>query len=379
MPAPTVQRSVAVAALALSACAAQKTREPAADTGQGIRVPAEWEKQEAVWLQWPRSYESSDEPDFARIVATTLQYEDTHILTHDARTRSSAELALTADGGMAEAVVGGASNVGGFHLVWHDIANDNGWMRDNGPVYVREDGQLRIQDWGFDAWGGAFGRDVAYANDDAVPVAIGEHLELPVDAVDIVHERGNLEFNGTDTVVLNWTVIGDSNRNPGITKEDVESAMKDRFGVERVVLLEGAPGGDLTGGHVDGIARFIDAQRVVVADCSANSACEPGGADDQIYDSAASVIAAAGLTVLRWPFATSVRYRGVDMDTDYMNWLVGNDFVLTVGFGDVDADAAAKAQLEEWFPGRDVHLIDTLESWYNGGGVHCHTNDQPAL
>ena len=155
--------------------------------------------------------------------------------------------------------------------------------------------------------------------------------------------------------------------------------METWFGVSRVVLLEGVPEGDLTKGHVDGFARFIDPQRVVVADCSEASACRPGGADDQIYDDAAARIEAAGLEVIRWPFASSVDYGRFTFDTDYMNWLVGNGFVITVGFGDSAADASAKAQLEEWFPGRDVYVIEMLASWAAGGGVHCHTNDQPAL
>ena len=62
-----------------------------------------------------------------------------------------------------------------------------------------------------------------------------------------------------------------------------------------------------------------------------------------------------------------------------MNWLVGNGFVITVGFDNPETDAAAKARLEQYFPGRDVYVIETLASWATGGGVHCHTNDQPAI
>lgn len=211
-----------------------------------------------------------------------------------------------------------------------------------------------------------------------MPVAVGAFLDLPVDPVDLVHERGNLEFNGSDAVILNWSTIGDARRNPGITREVVERAMEQHFGVSRVVVVEGVPEGDLTGGHIDGIARFIDEDRVVVADCSESSHCKPGGHDDQVYDAAAEAIAAHGLEVIRWPFAGAVDYRDATFDTDYMNWLVGNGFVATVGFDNPATDDDARAQLEAWFPGREVYIIETLESWYAGGGVHCHTNDQPA-
>ena len=350
--------------------------DTASAQGVSVRTPAEWEEQEAVWLQWPRSYEASYESDFSKIIAEILKHEAVHVLVHDAATRASAEASLAADGGLSTAVISGEASAQGFTLTWHEIPNDSAWIRDNGPRYVIQDGQMRIQDWGFDAWGGAFGADVGYTDDDAVPAAIGAVLDMPVDTVDLVHERGDLEFNGTDTVLLNWSVIGDPARNPGLTREAAEEAMKQHFGVSRVVMIEGSPTYDLTGGHIDGIARFIDADRVVVADCSEASDCQPGGKDDQIYDAAAETIEAAGLTVIRWPFETTVRYRGVPMDTDYMNWLVGNGFVIAVGFGDETADANAKAQLEEWFPGREVTVIEMLASWYAGGGVHCHTNDQ---
>lgn len=378
---------IALAALAaLAGCGpADKGSADTADSGDtadlapSLRVPAEWEPQDAIWLQWPQRWESSYEPAFSRIISKVIQYEDVHILTNDAPTRASAEASLADDGGLDAAVVGGEPSAQGYRITWHEIPNDSAWLRDNGPRYVIQDGELRIQDWGFDAWGGAFGADIPYEADDAVPQALGDLLGLPVDPVELVHERGDLEFNGVDTVILNWTVIGDEARNPGLTREQAVAAMEERFGVTRVVLIEGAPEGDLTGGHVDGIARFIDADQVVVADCSDASACAPDGHDDQIYDGAAAALSDAGLDVIRWPFAGSVAYRGEAFDTDYMNWLVGNGFVITVGFDDPELDDAAVAQLEEWFPDRDVYSVETLASWYAGGGVHCHTNDQPSF
>ncbi|MEM1417404.1 MAG: agmatine deiminase family protein [Myxococcota bacterium] len=349
---------------------------PTYPAGAMLRVPAEWEPQEAIWLQWPRAAERSYEPALARVVATIVRYEDVHVLVHDASTRRSALAALTEIGGLDADVATGAASPEGFTITWHDVPNDNAWMRDNGPRYVLVDGALRLQNWAFDAWGGGFGR-VPFRQDDAVPNAVGEILGLPVDPVGVVHERGDLEFNGEDAVLLNWSVIGDPARNPGMTRERAIQAMQTSFGVERVVLLEGVPMGDATRGHVDGIARFVDADTVVVADCSQGSHCAPGGPDDRVYDDAAARIAAAGFEVVRFPFLAAVPYRDAVFDTDYMNWLVGNGFVITVGFGHAEADRDAEARLREWFPGRDVYVIEMLESWYAGGGVHCHTNDQP--
>jgi PKD repeat protein len=208
---------------------------------------------------------------------------------------------------------------------------------------------------------------------------VGAHLGMPVDHVNIVHERGNLEFNGVDTVILNWNVIGNPNRGNGYAnKAAAEVDLKNWFGVSKVIWADGPITGDDTGGHIDGIARFIDANRVVVGNCTVNGACQPGDSDDQVYDGVAAELTAAGFEVIRMNFDAEITYGGYTFDADYLNWGVGDGWVILVGFDNPATDNAAKAQLAAWFPGREVFVIEMLESWINGGGVHCHTNDQPA-
>ncbi len=333
-----------------------------------IRVPAEWEPQEAIWLQWPERFEKAHQPAFAQITNVIVQYQKLHILCDNHTLRNAARAAIRAAGG----------NPDDDNITWHLIANDNAWMRDNGPLYVVQDGQMRIQNWQFDAWGGAFGDAVAYRKDNAVPVAIGAYLNMPVDTIDIVHERGNLEFNGKDTVILNWSTIGDPRRNPLYTRNEAIADMKKYFGVSKVVLIEGVHEGDFTNGHIDGIARFINENTVVVPQCTQRSLCKPGdGKDDKVNQDAADAIAAAGLTVIRMPLEGAVTYQGDSFDATYMNWVVGNGFVIVAGFDNPATDAPAKARIQSYFPHRNVHLIEMLASWRAGGGAHCHTNDQP--
>ena len=141
-----------------------------------------------------------------------VRYETLRILHASARIMADARAAIAREGGDPDHP----------NIVWHAIANDNAWMRDNGPVYVVEDGRLRVQSWSFNAWGGAFGADVPYRLDDQVPAKVADTMGLPVDFVDIVHERGNLEFNGVDTVMVNWSVMGDPRRNASYTREQAE-------------------------------------------------------------------------------------------------------------------------------------------------------------
>lgn len=333
------------------------------------RVPAEWEPQEAIWIQWPGRWEKEHERAFAKMAGVISRYETLHILYHSDKIYAEARKAIQEIG----------ANPQSNNIQWHAVPYNNAWMRDNGPVYVVNGSEIRIQNWGFDAWGGAFGSAVPFELDNLVPDRVGAILDMPVDRVDIVHERGNLEFNGLDTVILNWSTISDPNRNADYSKEQAERDLKARFGVSNVIFIEGVPSGDRTRGHIDGIARFIGTRTVVVLQCTSRSACRPESKDGKIFDKAAETIEAAGLNVIREPIEGSVNYKSENFDTNYMNWLVGNGFVIVVGFGNPETDTAAKSRIEGYFPNRDVHVIEMLSSWAAGGGAHCHTNDQPAI
>ena len=336
---------------------------------QTNRVPAEWEPQEAIWMQWPGYWEKNLEITFAKIADIISQYEKIHILYHSKQIYVDAQKALRDIGADPE----------NKNIYWHKVPYDNAWMRDNGPIYVLNNNELRIQNWNFDAWGGAFGSDISFKLDNAVPDRVGAILDVAVDQIDIVHERGNLEFNGSDTVILNWSTIGDPSRNLNYDKQQAELDLKKHFGVTNVIFIEGIPDGDLTKGHIDGIARFIGPKSVVVLQCTTESSCRLDSKDAEIYNNAAKIIKEAGFNVIREPIEGFVNYNNQIFDTNYMNWLVGNGFVIVPGFGNPDTDIPAKSRIESYFPNRDVHLIEMLSSWAAGGGVHCHTNDQPAF
>ena len=331
------------------------------------RVPAEWERQEAIWMQWPGYWEKDYEITFAKISEIVSRYEKLNILYDSKQIYEDAQKAI-------RDIEADPNNK---NIYWHKVPNDNAWMRDNGPVYVIDNNELRIQNWNFDAWGGAFGSDISFKLDNTIPDKVGEILGLPVDHIDIVHERGNLEFNGSDTVILNWSTIGDTNRNLNYNKQQAEIDLKKHFGVTKVIFIEGVPDGDLTKGHIDGIARFIGLRTVVVVECTTQSLCQPGSKDAEIYDKAAEIISKAGFQIKREPIEGFVKYNDQMFDTNYMNWLVGNGFVIVPGFGNPETDIPAKSRIQSYFPNRKVYLIEMLSSWAAGGGVHCHTNDQP--
>jgi agmatine deiminase len=318
--------------------------EPDAAAGTGVRAPAEWEAQAAIWMQWPNERESAMRPAFADIIDVVQRYEPIHLLTSSEPEKAEAEKFLS------------ERRVPGSNITWHIVPVDSAWMRDNGPVYVTNGANLRIQNWRFDAWGGNFGDDVPFESDNLVPDYVAEHLGIASeDHQGYVLERGNLEFNGAGTLVLNWDCQDD--RNPGMTRAEHEAILKGAFGVTRIIWAYGHWPQDGTTGHIDGYARFIDVDSIAIADYGKDAS--------ETEKKLAAACEEAGLEVIWHP--------------GDVNWLVGNGFVVSGAVGDDAADAKAKSHLESLFPGRDVHLLDVKTIWDGGGGVHCVTNDEPLL
>ncbi len=334
-----------------------------------VRIPGEWEPQGATWMQWPTQWEASLRPDFSRVITVVQKYQPVHLLVLDKGLEKNAREQIAAVGGDPDAVT------------FHEIPYDNSWMRDNGPVYARRTsggdslsgGTVELQDWSFDAWGGNFGADIPFDQDDAVPAAIAALLDIDrVEYSDYVLERGNLEANGDDTVVLGWDCQAD--RNPDWTQEATEVLLRERFGATQVLWVYGHDAEDLTTGHIDGVVRFVNGTTAAVA-----RSLIPGDPSAAQLEDAADLLSGAGFDVVRVDVPGTVSYKGSDLPVMYMNWLVGNGFVAAMAFGNPEWDDAARATIEGLFPGRTVHMVEALELWYNGGGLHCITNDQPEL
>ena len=322
-----------------------------------VRVPAEWEPQEAVWMQWPPAIEGTYKPNFADIIEAAQSHQPVELLVMSTSDERAARSYLSRRGVSLDNV--------GFHIVKHDWS----WMRDNGPIYVERNGEAVIQDWGFDGWGG-YAKKVR--RDDAVPCQVADAEDVSCeDHNGFVTERGTMEFNGEGAMITSWTVLHD--RNPMMTKADMERYFLAELGVTQTVWLEGSPSDDITGGHTDGVARFIDASTVAVA-----RYLDRDHQDAWVYDLAAEEIAAAGFDVVRMDVPGEITYKGARMSVNYMNWLVINDAVILTGFGTPSWDQAAARTVEGYFPGREVYVVNGLELWYYGGGIHCVTNDQPA-
>lgn len=333
------------ASAGLVACSTDTIPTVASETSaktSNVRVPAEWEAQAAVWMQYPDQWEADMRPAFARIVAVIQKYQPVHMLTRTEQEKSQAQQFLTENGVVDK------------NIQWHVVPFDNAWMRDNGPIYVTDGNKTWIQNWGFNGWGGNFGSDVSYTNDNLIPDYVAKQLNVESEQyLDYILEKGNVEVNGDGVLVINWDC--QDQRNPGMTAQEHEAILKEKLGVHTIVWAYGHYPGDGTTGHIDGTARFINSNTLAV------TVLEDTTRDEQLVSDAE----AAGLTVQR--------YDGNP------NWLIGNGFIAAMADNDEEYNKELQAKLESFYPDRDVYLIETSTIAKAGGGIHCVTNDQPLI
>ncbi len=306
---------------------------------QNARVPAEWEPHGATWMQWALDWEASMRQPFADIVEIVKQYEPVHLIAISEAEKTEAIEFLA------------NQRVTQDNITWHICDVDNSWMRDNGPIYVTDGEKTWIQNWKFDGWGTGFG-NIPCEYDNQIPVKVAEYLRVEVeDRQDFVLEKGNVEVNGNGILVINWDCQKD--RNPNVPQAYQETVLKNALGVSKVIWAYGHYQGDETIGHIDGTARFIDENTIAISDY-----------ESDLENNLALSCRNAGLEVIMYP--------------GDLNWLVGNGFVVAMGKGNAN-DNPLKAELEELWPNRDIHVIDGSNIVGLGGGIHCVTNDQPVI
>ncbi|HEX2450670.1 MAG TPA: agmatine deiminase family protein [Gemmatimonadales bacterium] len=340
----------------------------------GYRMPAEWEPHRGTWLSWPHKEESwpgkfGPVPGiFARMVGELAEGEEVHInvvgpaMEHDVRQ-------LLAHAGVA------AGNVF-FH---HHPTND-AWCRDHGPIFiermVRGAREQAIVDWGYNAWGGKY---PPWDLDDVVPTRIARELDLPVFAPGIVMEGGSIEVNGRGTLLTTEACLLNPNRNPHLSRREIERSLHDYLGVVNLLWLGDGIEGDDTDGHVDDLTRFVDEQTVVtvVENDSADANYAP--LQDNL-DRLARMSDQDGrpLRIETLPMPPPLYHDGQRLPASYANFYVGNRVVLLPGYHP-ETDAIACDTLQRLFPGRRVVTIDCTDLVWGLGAFHCVTQQWPAL
>ncbi|MDD1750991.1 MAG: agmatine deiminase family protein, partial [Methanothrix sp.] len=216
----------------------------------GYRMPAEWERHDAIWLSWP--YDLDSFPEIDRV-------EQSYISIIKAIHEGEMVNLLVKDEPMLNRVVdllrGAEVRLG--RVKFHILSYADVWFRDYGPTFVVncEKKKLAMVNWIFNAWGEKY---EGMRGDSNIPCLINDDLKLECFQSGIVLEGGSIEVNGCGTVLTTEQCLLNKNRNPGLDKEEIEAYLREYLGVSKVIWLKQGITGDDTDGHVDDIARFVD-------------------------------------------------------------------------------------------------------------------------
>jgi agmatine deiminase len=340
----------------------------------GFRMPAEWEPHASTWLTWPRP-DGISFPDryfavpliYGKLIGQLVQFEDVNISVWDT------EMEIWVRDLLKE------MRVPLDRVHFHNFPAYEPWCRDHGPIFlVRDVAGVRekaVVDWDYNAWGGKY---PPFDLDDVIPQHVSSLRELPLFSPGIVLEGGSIDGNGHGTLLTTESCLLNPNRNPHLSKEQIEQSLRDHLGVTNILWLGDGIVGDDTDGHVDDLARFVSANTVVTvveddpADANhsvlQDNLCRLRGMRDQNGNI---------LRVVQLPMPGPVESQGQRLPASYANFYIANGLVLVPTYRDPN-DAEALSILGKLFPERRVIGIDSTDLVWGLGSFHCITQQEPA-
>lgn len=344
-------------------------------------MPAEWEPHASTWIAWPHN--KSDWPGkfepipwvYAEVVRHLAAAERVNIVIQDAKLESRAKTILK------------LANAPLANVKFHRWKTDRAWTRDSGPIFVKAvaSGQRVALNWSFNAWA----KYSNWKNDNELPMHVTRKLGLeeiaPAISTDgdhlqrLVLEGGSIDVNGRGTMLTTEECLLSKvqQRNPGVTREELEMVFSVLLGVRQVIWLGNGIAGDDTHGHVDDLARFVAADTVLTA-------VERDPADvnyARLQDNLKRLRTATDqegkrLKVIELPMPAPVVFDGRRLPASYANFYIANGLILVPTFNDPN-DRVALNTLAELFPKRKVVGIHCADFIWGFGAIHCMTQQEP--
>jgi agmatine deiminase len=301
------------------------------------------------------------------MIRTLSFYEKVNVLVNDEATRQRVRAQLQDAGA-------NMAGVSFFHIPTVDV-----WMRDYGPTFVtrsRQENPLALNDWIFNGWGGKYS---AYEEDDSVARGIASLLKVPIFAHAVVLEGGSIEVNGCGTCLTTEQCLLNKNRNPQMSRLQLERFLKDSLGAPHLIWLAQGILGDDTDGHIDDIARFVNPTTVVCV-VEEDARDENYAALHENYERLQGATDQDGrrLSIISLPSPDPVYCNGSRLPASYANFYIANGVILVPLFDDA-SDGKAMGILKELFPGREVVGLACRAVVAGLGAIHCVTQQQPKV
>jgi len=346
---------------------AAMTNQPFDATAAGLHMPPEWAPQAATWLGWPvlagrEALWGDHYPQvcqaFALLARTVARYQRCEVAAH-------APLAAE------------ARRLCGPTVRVHALALEDNWVRDCGPIFLVDAAAQRLAAAGFafNAWGEKYQPygGCARLADDLAALA-----GAPLHRSPMVLEGGSFYVDGEGTLLTTESCLLHPNRNPHLTRAEIEAELRRMLGVRHIVWLPGHAAEVETDGHVDGIASFVAPGRILFnAPGPDRGAYHLAMAENRRALELARDAQGRRFELIDLPAPRGAPTWGSPRFCDtYANYILVNGAVISTAFG-VAEDEAARAVFARAFPGRDVHLLDIAAISMGGGASHCSTQQQP--
>lgn len=336
----------------------------------GYRMPAEWEPQEAMWLAWPYNLETWEghlegtEEAYVRMIEALAPHQTVHLLVPNAQVQERAAKKLQ------------SLRIPSSSLQLHQIETGDVWIRDYGPIFiVNAAGKVAWTKWGYNAYGNKYD-DLLIGNEVPGKMPL-QHL--PRFDPGMILEGGSVDVNGRGTLLTTEECLLSPDRNPDLSREQIEERLRDYLGATNILWLWRGIAGDDTTGHIDALARFV-APSTVIAVSEDDSSDENY---EQLRQNCERLRAmrdetGAPLTVLKMPMPRSFVVDGRRMAATYANFAIANGVVLVPTYAQ-PSDDTALAIFREAFPDRRVVGIDGRELVWGCGSIHCATQQMPKM
>jgi agmatine deiminase len=350
----------------------------------GFAMPAEFAPHAGCWMLWP------ERPDNWRLGAVPAQRAFVNVATAIARFEPVTMGVSGAQFEFARAQLPA-------HIRLVEISHDDAWMRDVGPTFVtHEQGTRRGIDWRFNAWGGVQdGLYFPWDQDDLVAQKVLEIEGCDRYRAPIVNEGGAIHVDGEGTALVTEQVLLNPNRNPGMSREQLERRLMDYLGVQKVLWLGDGVVDDETGGHIDNLACFVKPATVALT-WTDNRRDPQFAVSRDAFERLAAARDARGrrVEVVKLPMPGPLRFTaeetvgvqvrdkvrgriaGMRLAASYVNFYIANGGIV-MPLLDPRTDKPAAAKLKRAFPGRKVVGVPAREILLGGGNIHCITQQVP--
>jgi agmatine deiminase len=324
--------------------------------------PPEWQTHKSTWFAFPHNLSEWNisrlqkiQDWFINLYDLVLDYEDIDLIF------ANEELLLSAQSKLE------ALNNKKFTLRKHVIPNNDIWIRDYGPFFLKNESRTEILDYGFNAWGAKF---PPWDLDNQVPQELAKHFGYPYRSQDLIMEGGSLEFNGNGIILTSEQCLLNKNRNPQLSKQEIEQNLKDNFNIDQVIWLKQGLEGDHTDGHIDDFARFVSEDTVLI--CVA----EREDINYQRLEDNKKILLDHGLKTIDIPLPQEMNIDGERLPNSYANFIFVNSAVIVPTF-ECEQDELALKIFAELFPERSIVGVEAKLLIEEGGGIHCASKQEP--